>query len=212
MRFLALKTVEQEELMPGSSRSGLPGKGLRAPRKPLPAQWTPPDAPPPNRRPPRTPPLPQSPPPPVPGEGRTLSTLRSIGGVSIAGRKRPHPNRPRGYTPQVVDLPWPRNRAPGTGLATPRHGVPRATARRSLENERTRPGPEAGVARLLEEPGFRGDRDPHARARQRRQHGHLHAARPGDAARAARRAARPAGRALRSRPVLGLVQQTGATR
>ncbi len=77
------------------------------------------------------------------------------------------------------------------------------TARRSLEHERTRPGPEAGAARLLEEPGLRGHRHPHAGARQWRQHGDLHAARPGDAALAARRAARPPGGALRSRPVLG---------
>ena len=81
------------------------------------------------------------------------------------------------------------------------------TARRSLEHERTRPGSEAGAARLLEEPGLRGHRDPHARARQRGQHGDLHPARPGDAALAARRAARPPGGALRPRPVLRVVQQ-----
>ena len=62
------------------------------------------------------------------------------------------------------------------------------------------------LARLLEEPGLRRDRDPHARARQRSQHRHLHAARPGDAADAARRAARAAGGAERARAVLRLVR------
>ena len=109
-------------------------------------------------------------------------------------------------SPQVVDLRCQGKRATwhGTGYSGD-HDVPRRATRRRLQNERTRPGPEAGAARLSEEPRLCGDRGAHSRTGQRRQHGDLHPPRPGHAASAARRATRPPGRALRSRPVLGLV-------
>ena len=82
---------------------------------------------------------------------------------------------------------------PMTGAAV------RVAAPERSEDARHRAGPEAGATALLDEPRFRGDRSADARARHRREHRDLHAARPGHAALASRRAARQAGRAPRPR-------------